>query len=239
MSLMTPEDREQLPKGVWVKYKCDGCHKPIQSPMTFTGPNGEDFCSRACLSRGVTNEPTKKEKESKVKKASKADEAPAKKKVKGADDEKELKRKKSKAADDEDDEEETPKKKSKKSKDEDDEEEAPKKKSKKKAAEADDDEDEDEAPAKSKKAKKADKDEAPAHSGKNPYAKAGTAAYDAFEMARKGTTVKQINAMLKERGVATPRIWRELKCKDFRGLRWKYIEDEKGNVQIKLLKAKE
>lgn len=71
MSLIEEHERAKLvPKGCWVKTKCDSCGRAIMSSLTFTGPNGEDFCSKACLNSGSEIEPksTKKVKEMNMKK---------------------------------------------------------------------------------------------------------------------------------------------------------------------------
>lgn len=118
---MTPEERRRLvPQGCYVKTKCDRCGRAIMTCLTYTGPNGEDFCSKACLNR--REDPKKVEKKmSETKKAAKeapekAKEAPEKKKPapsknKSAAPEK-TKSAKKKAV--EDDEDEAPAKKSKK-----------------------------------------------------------------------------------------------------------------------------
>jgi len=69
----------------------------------------------------------------------------------------------------------------------------------------------------------------------NPYVRG--LAKEIFEAAVHGTTREKIDAKIKKAEVTPHRIWRELKLGDFRGVRWSYSEDEKGNIKI-TVKAK-
>lgn len=80
LSLIEDWERASLvPKGCWVKTKCDSCGRAILSSLTFTGPNGEDFCSKVCLQNGSEPKTSKVEKKVKEMKMKKAKEVPSKK----------------------------------------------------------------------------------------------------------------------------------------------------------------
>lgn len=242
MSLLTPDERRQLvPKGCYVHTKCDNvsCGKPIMSSLTYTGPNGEDFCSKACLNgrdyaksakEKKMSEETKKAKKAKPVEEENAKPKPSKNKEAVAP----TKTKKVKPVEDDEDEAPVAKKKSKKVAAE------PEAKKKKQAVV------EDEPPAKKKVKKVADEDEPKAKKAKaesveknpsNPYARPGSIVYQIFEKALAGTTVKEINKMIEAAGVSPNRPWRELKSCNFRGRKWKYIEQD-GKVSVRLRKAK-
>lgn len=103
-------------------------------------------------------------------------------------------------------------------------------KPKKKKKATDEDEDED----RPKKKKKSSDDDKPAKGdGKNPYSRPSSAAYQVFEMAKKGTTKKAINKFLESEGCAPARIWKELKSGEMRGMKWKYISQD-GNITVKV-----
>lgn len=226
MALMTEEERRRLvPKGLYVKTKCDICGNPIMSCLTYTGPNGEDCCSRICLRRlesklsGRDFEPHKENKMSKekVEKTPKSGKPKSSKnKAEMPSKDKKLKAKaKKRVRDDEDDEEEAPKKKSSKSLD-----------GKKKAKKA-------------HTSEPAEKKGKVSGNGANPYSRPSSVVYQVFEMAKEGTTVKAINKFLKENDTAPARVWRELRSGEFRGMRWKYTESESGKVTVQIRTKKD
>lgn len=215
---MTPEERAKLvPKGLYVKYKCDGCGRAIMTPLSFTGDNGEDYCSRACR-----------------------DGAPADNKPK----ERSMKEEKAKKAKREESDEAEPIKKKKRPVEAEEEDVKKAKKSKKVEPETEDEDDEEEAtPAKSKKSKKSKKAAAEREykpvvpKGKNPYNKVGSVSYEFFEKCKKGASIKELNAFIEEAGVAPARLWREIRSGGIRGMKWRVVEDKK-TIQVVLLKSK-
>lgn len=209
LSLIEDWERSKLvPKGCYVKTKCDSCGRAIMSCLTFTGPNGEDFCSKACLNSGSEPEPNKsKEKESKKMKE-------VQKTKKGAkpapESNKSAKPSKNKAA------------YSGKRKHEE-------RTSSKKLAKPEP------KPAKKVRAVEAEEVE---RNPNNPYARPGAIVYQIFELALAGTTVKEINKRIAEAGVKPTRVWRELRSGEFKGTKWKYTETEDGKITVRIRRAK-
>ena len=214
---LTAEELKRLPRGIFIKYKCDNpaCQKPIASTLVYRGASGNDYCSNKCY-EDCEGSPVKSKKKGS---SAMAKEDTKKKKAREEEEEEEEAPKKKRKSSDDGDEEEAPKKKKKKSSD-DDEEEAPKKKKKKSSDDGDD-----EKPKKKSSG-----------NGKNPY-REGSAGYDVFEMAVAGTTRKKILKYCDEKDIAPNRLLRELKLGEFRDVRWKYTEDEDGAIKVTIKKG--
>lgn len=71
MALLTAEEKEKLAKeGVWVREKCDCCHKPILSPVSFIKKE-KVFCAGCAKGQDLVLANTKEENEMATKKAEK------------------------------------------------------------------------------------------------------------------------------------------------------------------------
>lgn len=72
----------------------------------------------------------------------------------------------------------------------------------------------------------------------NPYPNQGSAAYQAFEMAKKGTNKEALKKFFIKVKVRPERLLRELKLEKFRGVSWNYKEDEKkGTIRLADIKG--
>lgn len=212
MALMSKEEQDKLFKraGIVVKRKCDFCGSPIVGCLTYGGEKGE-YCTRPCLEEAEPRGKSSKKDRDQMS-------------IKNKNDEEEEPKKKKKKRDEDDDEE--PKKKKKKSEDDEDDDE-PKKK-KKKSSDDDDDE------PKKKKAKKDDEEKPSAPKG-NPF-RGGSAMAEAFELGRAGTTRKQLIKFCEKQQIGSARIFGVLKKNEYGNQRWRYAEDEDGNITVKLKK---
>jgi uncharacterized Zn finger protein (UPF0148 family) len=74
MALLTAAEKAELAKeGLWVREKCDGCNKPILSPVTFVKKDGRVFCASCVKGQDLVLANTKEENEmAKVKAEKKA-----------------------------------------------------------------------------------------------------------------------------------------------------------------------
>jgi uncharacterized Zn finger protein (UPF0148 family) len=72
MALLTAEEKAALAKeGLWVREKCDGCKKPILSPVSFVKKDGRVFCASCQKGQDLVLADTKKENEEMKTKAEK------------------------------------------------------------------------------------------------------------------------------------------------------------------------
>jgi hypothetical protein len=181
------------------------------SCLTFTGPNGEDFCSKVCLNNGSVTETTKSK--VKVKDKNMKKEVPAKLKKAGKpapESNKSDRPSKNKAA--------VPEKRKHEERS-----------TSKKLAKPE--------PKPAKRVKATD-DEEVERNPNNPYARPSAIVYQIFELALAGTTVKEINKRIAEAGVKPTRVWRELRSGEFKGTKWKYTETEEGKISVRIRRAK-
>lgn len=73
MALLTAEEKAKLAEegiGYGIKEKCDGCHKPILSPMSYV-KKGKVFCANCIKGHDLVLQNTKEENEMATKKAEK------------------------------------------------------------------------------------------------------------------------------------------------------------------------
>lgn len=218
MAMMTPEEiKQKVPKGYYVKEKCDNCDMPIMSSLVYKGSTGS-YCSNPCYEEAELDSEQRDRRRKRTRKKGRArttDTTSEKEStmIKGGS--------KDKAGT-------APKKKRTREAEPDD---RPRKKKKRPPA----DEDEDAAPRRSKAARKGAKGKPAAKRKKktdNPYSRPSSAVYRAFNMAKEGTTVKAIEKLCDELGVGSARVFNELRKEEFKESQWSYSEDKKGRIEI-------
>lgn len=249
MALLTPAEIRKLPpdfRGRY-KHKCDNCKRVIISSLIYGSVDGQEACTESCknklnkkaeednytMPKDVKKkkhnedeeevEKTEAEESSESESSSESEEpkkggkkivkkgkeVPAKKRGRPAGKKK-----------DDDDEDEKPVKKGKKAVKED-------KKSKKKSKK--DDDDEDEKPAKKKKTR-----EVTVGNAKNPF-RDGCHAFQAFELAKEGCTVKAMKKLCEKNSVDYNWTLARLKKGEKRSVEWKFTIDE-DDMKVKLKK---
>jgi len=219
MAMMTPEEiKHKVPKGYFVKEKCDNCDMPIMSSLVYRGSKGS-YCSNPCYEEAELDGDNRARRRKRTSKKGRARATDITKEsdtmIKGGSKDKAGTASKKKKRTREADAEERPRKK--------------------KRPPADEDEDEGEAPRKTKSARKG-KGKAPAKRKKkatdNPYSRPSAAVYRAFNMAKEGTTVKAVEKLCDELGVGSTRVFNELRKEEFKDTQWSYSEDKKGRIEI-------